>query len=846
MHRPVASLLLAALLLSSCTPSVTPGADPSLYGFPLSTLASAVRAAQAAEFGRAAHYRETPVAIDPAIAADFSIRELGNMGAMEEAYGVTFTEADRRALAADKFILKALSETNIRPTVPEGQQANLFREFVSLYAAVRGPRDPRDREPQHAVFLTADVFLHSYNLLYVELLKEMENEVFYPAMKELSQRFYEEAAAKARTARDGEKEKWTTVRNYFAVPHTLFTLAAEPLSEASYRDARGSMRDPEEVMREFRERDEGIDTGEGAMAFVRGLRLDRASEEAVLADVERVFRAQGRSMPAVLEKEYEAYALQEGIRFETDWTQFTPRSHYTSGSLRRSYFRGMNWYIQLPFFVKSPALTEQAFAITQLLAEHPAQLEQYARLESMITFLVGGSDDLMPADYLQALDEAKDAADPEAAIMDFLAKARPPRIKAIPAAYPTIGEVQTADVLLATKGMRFFSGKFIIDSYWTGQLTQGDEAIKPGYTQKLPPMASSLQVMALLGSDYAQSRIPTLDFYTPETREAIDQAMRELQEETAQLTESDWQENLYTGWLWTIRSLFAWQRGHRAQLPRFMQSERWAAKTLQTAAGFWTELRHATLLYAKQSFAELGAGPPPCDPRPVAEPPKGYIEPQLQAYDRLAYLAERTEAGLTERGFETLRNMANLRAFRDALDPARRYAARQLQNARMEERVQTITGPDPWDETQICTEHFIEGESDWEQIRLGVIDALIAALPAPVEGPIVSAKDKRAAVLADVHTGGDSANPHRVLYQGTGVPAVIFTAVKDANGPRLTVGFTYTHYEFTEPYGGPRLTDEDWQEHFYAPTDDPYAAFDYTPQDTWPERNDWYDPLFAR
>ena len=100
------------------------------------------------------------------------------------------------------------------------------------------------------------------------------------------------------------------------------------------------------------------------------------------------------------------------------------------------------------------------------------------------------------------------------------------------------------------------------------------------------------------------------------------------------------------------------------------------------------------------------------------------------------------------------------------------------------------------------------------------------------------------ALVADVHTGQDSANPMRILYEGTGVPAVIFTAVDDANGPRLTVGFISTQYEFTQLYGGNRLTDEDWQKNFYVGTD-PYDAFKYTDGSTWPARNPWYETIFT-
>ena len=116
--------------------------------------------------------------------------------------------------------------------------------------------------------------------------------------------------------------------------------------------------------------------------------------------------------------------------------------------------------------------------------------------------------------------------------------------------------------------------------------------------------------------------------------------------------------------------------------------------------------------------------------------------------------------------------------------------------------------------------------------------------PIPVEGPILPAKDKRMALLADVHTGGDSSmDPPQILYEGIGVPSVILAEMKDAQGPRVTIGFTYTQYEFRQPIGK-RLTDEDWQKNFYAPTDDPFAAFQYTESKNWPAVNPWFRALF--
>lgn len=760
---------------------------------------------------------------------------------MERAYGFTFTPEELAFLAKNKFVEKNLPDTSIKPN----SIGDNVRELAQLYSQIQGPRDYKQRGPQNAMFYSSDLFLNSYNNIYTELLKEMENVQFYPNMKALTKSFYEGASthlAQAKT--DGEKQKWMKVRNYFAVPYAIFENVSRTLSNDDYMKD-GQMLDPNQVMTDYQARDAKIDTFATASEFIKGLQLDQTSEQAVLSDLQQIYDPKDPEVPAVFKEEYRAYADQEEVSFKVDFTQFTPRGTYTSSSLRRQYFRGLKWYIMVPFFLKSQALTNYSFAVTELMAEHPEALQNYNKLEQTIGFLVGTSDDLMPIDYLHALQTGKGATDPAAAAMAYLVQAHPPLIKDLAAEYPTVGTASSSEVLLKTKGMRFFSGKFILDSYWTGFLTQGDEAIRKGYTQKLPPMASSLEVMTLLGSDYAKSQIPTLDFYSSSTEKAINLAMTELQGQADALTEADWAHNIYYIWLRTIKSLFDWQEEHKAQLPRFMQSVAWDAKTLMTASAWWTELRHATILYAKQSFAEMGGGGPDvCDTREVPAAPKAYIEPQLETYARLSFLANRTYQGLSEMGFTDLRNMSALANFSAMMDVVQDYTRKELTNTTLTEVIKASTRPDPEDAAKTCKESKIEGESDWEVLRVKLVDSLKGTLPSPVEGPVLSAKDRRVAVVADIHTGGDSIHPPKILYQGEGAPRVIFTAVSDANGPRLTVGFVSSHYEFTEGYGGKRLTDEDWQKRFYEGTNTD-TAFEYTSPKTWPSQNPWYAPLFS-
>ncbi len=822
MHKTLSATLVITLFLSACGPSLKPGTmekTGSASSLPLFESAPI-------DMGN--------VTISPELSAPFSLNDVKNIQEMAKAYEITLSAKDLKRLEKEKFILKRLTDTNIVPKLTDERG----REFLGLYNAVAGG-DEKSRTQANTLFWSADVFLHSYTLLITELLKEMENTVFAPNMATLSNKFLEAASKKLASAKsDTDKLKWKKIRNYFAIPAAILSTSIPPLSDSSYMDSNGMRLDPELVMKEFKEKDKAADTIEAAKAFIDKLELDSESKKLVLEDLERIYKAEEPGIPSILAPEYKEYAEKTDITFKVDFSQFTPRSHYTSSSLRRQYFRAMNWYIQVPFFLGSDALTTYAFGVSDLLAEHPEELKKYSLLESTINFLVGTSDDLMPVDYLNALRETKGKPDQEKEILQYLQTVKQPKIKSLAALYPTVGEKQSGDVLNATTGMRFFSGKFILDSYWTGYLTQGDEAPRPGYTQKLPPMASSLQVMALLGSEYARSKIPTLDFYNAGNKDAIDQAMNDLTKETSAMTDADWNKNAYSSTLSVIRGLFSFDQENKIQLPQFMQGETWPAKNLQTGAGFWTEARHTVLLYAKQSFAEKGGGGG-CDARTVPEPAKVYIEPQPLAYRRLRALAMKLD-GLKTLGF-TLKNFGPLSSFVSVMDTVIAYTDKELANTKLTETVTEHSDPDIDQPSGKCVWYEIT-QSDWETLRKGLLRDLDAALPYPVEGPVLTAKDKRAAIVADVHTGGDSLHDTEILYQGTGVPYVILTAVQDSNGPRLSIGFTYSQFEFRKPIGK-RMTDEQWQEVFYKGTDD-NQPFDYTSSSAWPKLNSWYAPLF--
>lgn len=77
--------------------------------------------------------------------------------------------------------------------------------------------------------------------------------------------------------------------------------------------------------------------------------------------------------------------------------------------------------------------------------------------------------------------------------------------------------------------------------------------------------------------------------------------------------------------------------------PYYLDDPRYVLKSLVTYMGSYTELKHDTLLYVKQAYAELGGGGGGDCERMIEPPalpiPKGYIEAPVELIDQLVALS---------------------------------------------------------------------------------------------------------------------------------------------------------------------------------------------------------------
>ena len=311
------------------------------------------------------------------------------------------------------------------------------------------------------------------------------------------------------------------------------------------------------------------------------------------------------------------------------------------------------------------------------------------------------------------------------------------------------------------KGFRYMGQRYIPDSHMFAEL------IDPFVTERFMPMG--LDIMAILGSDRAFEIADT--FYNQTQYGNYTQKISEFNQTFSDKTPAEWAQNLYWNWLYCLMPLL-YEKGEG--FPYFMQTAAWADKELMTALASWAELRHDTILYAKQSMS-------PCCMPPG--PPRSYVEPNPFLYARLQSLVDFTISGLESFGLLTDAMREKLDLFGTLLDFLKKISVKELQN-------------EPIGEEEYSN-MFCFGK---------VMEELVSETEDP-QTPWESASDDMA-VIADVHT---DSNTDMCLEEGVGYPLDIFVIVNEGGILRMTRGAIFSYYEFTQPIAQ-RLTDELWRE----------------------------------
>jgi hypothetical protein len=463
--------------------------------------------------------------------------------------------------------------------------------------------------------------------------------------------------------------------------------------------------------------------------------------------------------------------------FQEDYTQYKPRGHYTINRELTRYFKASMWYGRRSFSTKSDTLTLQALLLTQLLNRSDNRA-LWEKLYKPTEFVAGESDDLSLYDYTEMMGTiyGKDLTPAELAdttklhrFMDEATGRAAPRISG--------NRLHNRlDPRSIERGFRFMGQRSVPDAYIFSEVTSP----RVGTDDQPRNMPTVLDVMSILGSPIADELVQSgasIPHYADQ--------MQKLKGEFNDYPPQIWTSNLTWCWLNALRPLIQ-EKG--PGYPYFMRGRKWATKGLLTAVGTWTELKHDTFLLSKQSYAEMGEGEDETIPTPPAQP-KSYVEPDIEFFNRLVYLVDKTRTRFAGMGLLPAEYEKKLGIFYDQVINLRTIAQKELLNAGI-----TV--------------------DEYESMLLFAQKISGIMLPEDA-GDIIDEQYKQMALVTDTHTDAFPADL-KVLENAVGAPQRIYVGVKDnSGGSRICIGYVYSIYEFAQPIRN-RLTDEQWKGMVYA------------------------------
>jgi hypothetical protein len=306
--------------------------------------------------------------------------------------------------------------------------------------------------------------------------------------------------------------------------------------------------------------------------------------------------------------------------------------------------------------------------------------------------------------------------------------------------------------------------RFVTDEYLLDQLLYPHV----GTSENPRLMPSAVDLASTFGSPFAESVMAAKG--APEYAN-YDSQLKADRVAVAMRPKQQWGSTVYDAWLYALQPM--WTK-HGNAFPDYMRSGAWAAKDLQSGLGSYTELKHDTILFAKQLVAEAGGDF-------SNRNPLNWVEPDPSAFARLASASDLMRRGLARRGLlmpeagGLLKTETAMLAFLGAT--ARTELAGKPISAAADKRLRTV----------------------------GDFLASIWWRTSERSNPNPSLPDQ-SALVADIAT-----SPQGVLQIATGEVDTLYVIVPGRDGTfELARGGVYSYYEFTSP-PGVRLTDTAWR-----------------------------------
>lgn len=627
------------------------------------------------------------------------------------------------------------------------------------------------------IFITTDFVSHAKHAVFDKSLQNAEQNYFIPKLDKFINGFLaalEKINTSASKITAGE-ETLQKARDYFNVAKALIALA------------------PTEKKEEY---------GYGEVEYIE------KNKTSVLAPYSETVKKEIALIEAATGTiDSPLFSFADGSSNKEDYTQYKVRGHYTKNPILGAYFKTMMWFGRTNFIISegsnkgavevstADALTQNMLPIALLINEVVSQdrnlLQHWKNIFDPLTALIGASDDLsfyecLPLwENLGVTDFAAWSADKKnkkAFVKLAAEKLNPPAISG--SSLFQAASAGSSEERKPPMGFRLFGQRYTIDSFIFHE-TSAPRML--GVDERGETigrhMVSALDVLTCLGSKRANLMLGP-SYSTFEKLPLVLDAFKNTIEKKG--TAKAFGNTYYGSVLQELASIAQFESGAGFY---FTETPYWDLKQLNTGLGVYAELKHDTILYTKQAYAELGGGAA-CTTR-TKEVPKlvDYVEPNLPYFESvimsLSFLHEIYEAyGLADEN-----TLNYIKEFIEHCKKLLEIVELEIQDKPVHKELLAEIKSTP--STLASCMQFRTYDEAYNHA-------------------------KNTAIAADVFTNAETG---QVLELATGIPYRIYIALNDGQGgKRIAVGYCFNGYEFTQSVDN-RLTDEQWQEKVYSQTD---------------------------
>lgn len=614
-------------------------------------------------------------------------------------------------------------------------------DLISQYKSVTG-------KEQVSVFITTDLLSHCQHLIFDRLLQHIEEKYLFANLLTLT----EELCAKVQEAEGIPDELKKASINYLTVPLVIL-----------YKEASAII----------------AQNGENTLTTrdLYSLLLDIPAE---IQEVLNLIDNAETTAPITL---FGNSSIME------DFSQYKVRGHYNKNSTLKAYFKANMWLSRIHFILDSSSenfsidLAKIAFFITDLVNKNPQLLTIWKNAHDPITKLIGYSDDITIEEMLdfwkkENIEDFSAWINSEEELLESCSRAsqslRAPHISSVIVSKDSPDENENKEGYSnSSMGFRLLGQRFTWDSYIFSEISA------PKLENR--PFVKAMDIMKVFSSKSAER----LNLEEYKSYEGLKEKLDLLQAKFEEQEESFWSTTYYMQVLRQIKSLCNFEQGAGFY---FTESPWWDIKSLITSHATYAEIKHDTILYSKQSYAEKGGdGDFEATFRTKKLPSaKNYLEPNKDFWKASRKSIEMLKEIVSEYNFSTI------------------YIDNVLTS--LEEIYQKLETISEQEEYDIA---IPEEDNKWLKVLPSLLEKLIFLNEENIY--IEDTDSLRMACIADVFTNSFY---QKTLEVATGSPIKMYVALNDINGKRISIGYIFSYYEFYQNQNE-RLNDQEWNENIY-------------------------------